>query len=189
MVWQSEFAGWAAEMFSGDHAVVKTGDMSFLAFSFINDEITDARPFHGFRSSVCWFLHEGHYCSHSRMSVAPFWVVFSVAFERSRCLPRLLFPCVFQYLLAAMLAAMLMESFCFLFSGFERVRVFKFLLFLDPGFFEHVAHVWKGKLAKDESEENVFLLSSGAPSCRILAGFFPRAWRARVLEGETLVHH
>ena len=86
------------------------------------------------------------------------------------------FPFCFQYLLAAILAAMLMESFCLLFSGFERVRLFKFPLFLDPGFFEHVAHVWKGKLAKDESEENVFLLSSGAtvfqvPSCGILAGF------------------
>ena len=53
---------------------------------------------------------------------------------------------------------------------------FKFPLLLDPGFFEHVAHVWKGKLAKDESEENVSLLDSGAkrfqvPSCGILDGF------------------
>ena len=60
------------------------------------------------------------------------------------------FPFCFQYLLAAMLAAMLMESFCLLRTGFERVRVFKLPLFLDPGFFEHVAHVWKGKLAKDK---------------------------------------
>ena len=76
-------------------------------------------------------------------------------------MPRLLFPFCFQYLFAAMLAAMLMVSFCLLRTGFERVRVFKLLLFLDHGFFEHVAHVWKGKLAKDESEENVSLLSSG----------------------------
>ena len=74
------------------------------------------------------------------------------------------------------------------------MRALKFPLLLDPGFFEHVAPVWKGKLAKDESEENVFLLNSGAksfqvPSCGILAGFSPRAWSARVLEGETLVHH
>ena len=56
------------------------------------------------------------------------------------------------------------------------MRAFKFPLLLDPGFFEHAVHVWKGKLAKDESEENVFLLNSGAtsfqvPSCGILAGF------------------
>ena len=78
MVWprESEFAGWAAEMFSGNHAVEKTRDMSDLAVFFVDDEITDARPLHDFGSSVCWFLHEGHYCSRSRMSVAPFWVVF-----------------------------------------------------------------------------------------------------------------
>ena len=56
------------------------------------------------------------------------------------------------------------------------MHAFKFPLLLDPGFFEHVAHVWKGKLAKDESEENVSLLNSGAkrfqvPSCGILDGF------------------
>ena len=53
-------------------------------------------------------------------------------------------------------------------------------MFLDPGFgaifFEHVAHVRKGKLAKDESEETVSLSSSGpgdfqVTSCGILAGF------------------
>ena len=71
-------------------------------------------------------------------------------------------PFCFQYLLAAMFAAMLIRSFCLLRTGFERVRVFKLSFFLDPGFFEHVAHVWKGKLAKYESEENVSLLSSGA---------------------------
>ena len=52
---------------------------------------------------------------------------------------------------------------CLLFSGIERVRAFKFPLLLDP-------------LAKDESEENVSLLNSGAksfqvPSCGILDGF------------------
>ena len=72
------------------------------------------------------------------------------------------FPFCFQYLLAAMLASMLMGSFCFLRTGFERVRILELPSFLDPGFFEHVAHVWKGKLAKDESEETVSLLSSGA---------------------------
>ena len=81
------------------------------------------------------------------------------------------FPFCFQYLLAAMLAAMLMESFCLLRTGFERVRVFKLPLFLDPGFFEHVAHVWKGKLAKDESEENVSLLSSGAKVFQVVGSW------------------
>ena len=85
------------------------------------------------------------------------------------------FPFCFQFLLAAFCAAMLMVS-CLLFSGIERVRAFKFPLLLDPGFFEHAVHVWKGKLAKDESEENVFLLNSGATSfqvrsCGILDGF------------------
>ena len=47
------------------------------------------------------------------------------------------------------------------------MRVFKFPLLLDPRFFEHAAHVWKGKLAKDESEENVFLLNSGAKSFQV----------------------
>ena len=42
------------------------------------------------------------------------------------------------------------------------MRILELPSFLDPGFFEHVAHVWKGKLAKDESEETVSLLSSGA---------------------------
>ena len=106
---------------------------------------------------------------------------------------RVCFPFCFQYLLAAMLAAMLMR-FCFLRTGFERERIFELPLFLDLGFFKHVAYVWKGKLAKDESEETVSLLSSGAKdfqvtSCGILAGFFPRAWRARVLEGDTEVHY
>ena len=49
-----------------------------------------------------------------------------------------------------MLAAMLMGSFYCLRTGFERAP-----FVLDPGSFEHVAHVWKGKLAKDESEETV----------------------------------
>ena len=100
-------------------------------------------------------------------------------------------PFCFQYLLAAMLAAMLMGSFCFLRSrrvccgqsletGFESVGTFEFPLFLDPGFgaifFEHVAHVWKGKLAKDESEETASILSSWitefqVTSCGILAAF------------------
>ena len=33
---ESEFAGWAAEMFSGDHAVEKTGDMPDLAYTIID---------------------------------------------------------------------------------------------------------------------------------------------------------
>ena len=78
-------------------------------------------------------------------------------------LAALAFPFCFQFLLAAFCAAMLMVS-CLLFPGIERVRAFKFPLLLDPGFFEHAVHVWKGKLAKDESEENVFLLNSGAKS-------------------------
>ena len=69
---ESEFACLAGEMFSGNYAVQKTGDMSVLAYIFIDDEITNARPLHDFGSSVCWFVHEGHYCSLSRMSVATF---------------------------------------------------------------------------------------------------------------------
>ena len=103
------------------------------------------------------------------------------------------FPFCFQYLLAAMLAAMLMGSFCLLRTGFKRVRVFKLPLFLDLCFFEHVAHVWKGKLAKDESEENVSLLSSGAkvfqvPSCGILAGFLLAPGGREFWKERTLVH-
>ena len=44
----SEFGGWAAEMFSGNHAVVNTGDMSVLTYLFIDDEITDALPLYDF---------------------------------------------------------------------------------------------------------------------------------------------
>ena len=69
---ESEFAGWAAEMFSGNHAVEKTRDMSDLAYAIIDDETTDAWPFDDHGSCVCWFPHEGHCCSRSRMwSVAP----------------------------------------------------------------------------------------------------------------------
>ena len=149
----SEFAGWAAEMFSGNHAVVKTEDVSDLAYATIDDETTDAWPFDDHGSCVCWFPHEGHCCSRSRTwSVAPLWVVFSI-FSSVRAIQMLAafaFPFCFQYLLAALFAAMLMESFCLLRTGFERVRVFRFFLLLDPGSFEHAAHVWKGKLAKDE---------------------------------------
>ena len=134
---ESEFACWAAEMFSRNHAVEKTRDMSVLAYIFIDDEITDVWPLHDFGSSVCWFLHEGHYCSLSRTSVAPFWVVFSIvsSVRAIQMLAAFAFPFCFLYLLATILAAMLTEPFCLLFSGFERVRVFKFPLFLDPGFF------------------------------------------------------
>ena len=103
----SEFACWAAEMFSGNHAVVKTEYMSVLTYLFIDDEITDALPLHDFGSSVCRFLHEGHYCSLGRMSVAPLWVVFSIVSSVGA-------PLCFQFLLAALFAAMLMES-CLLF--------------------------------------------------------------------------
>ena len=89
-------------------------------------------------------------------------------------LAALAFPFCFQFPLAASCAAMLVV-FCLRFSGIERVSAFKFPLLLDPGLFERVAHVWKGKLAKDESEENVSLLNSGAksfqvPSCGIRDG-------------------
>ena len=167
---ESEIAGWAAEMFSGNHAVEKTGDMSDLAYATTDSETTDGWPFDDHGSCVCWFLHEGCCCSRSRVRS----VVSSVrAFQM---LAAYAFPFRFQYLLAAMHAVMLMGSFCSLRTGFERVRVFELLLCLDPGFFEHVAHVWKGKLAKDESEETFSLWSSGAtdfqvPLCGILAGF------------------
>ena len=177
-----------------NHAVVNSEDMSVLPYLFIDDEIIDALPLLDFGSSVCWPLLDGRSCSLGRMSVAPFWVVFSfVSSVRAiQMLAALAFSFCFQFLLAAFCAAMLVVS-CLLFSGIERVRAFKFLLLLDPGFFEHAVHVWKGKLAKDESEENVSLLNSGAksfqvPSCGILDGFL-LAPGVRVLEGETLVHH
>ena len=172
-----EFAGWAAEILFENHAVVNSEDMSVLPYLFIDDEIIDALPLLDFGSSVCWFLLEGRSCSLGRMSVAPFCVVFSIvsSVRAIQMLAALAFPFCFQFLLAAFCAAMLVVS-CLLFSGIERVRAFKFLLLLDPGFFEHAVHVWKGKLAKDESEENVSLLNSGAksfqvPSCGILDGF------------------
>ena len=85
-------------------------------------------------------------------SVAPLWVVFGTlsSVRAIQMLAAFAFPFSFQYLLAAMLAAMLMGSFCLLCTGFERVRVSTLPLFLDPGFFEHVAHVLKGKLAEDK---------------------------------------
>ena len=167
-----EAAGWAAETEFENHAVVNSEDMSVLPYLFTDDEIIDALPLLDFGSSVCLSLLQGRSCSIGRMSVAPLRVVFSRAIQM---LAALAFPFCFQFLLAAFCAAMLVVS-CLLFSGIERVPAFKFPLLLDPGFFEHVAHVWKGKLAKDESEENVSLLSSGAkrfqvPSCGILDGF------------------
>ena len=194
MAAESEFAGWAAEIFSGNHAIEKTRDMSDLAYATIDDETTDAWPFDDHGSCVCWFLHEGHCCSRSRVwSVAPLWDVFSI-FSSVRAI-QMLAAFAFSFLFSVSLGR---DACCdadgiILPSAYGRVRVFKLPLFLDPGFFEHVAHVWKGKLTKDESEENVSLLSSGTKS---FSGSFvwdpgwfsPRAWRARVLEGETELH-
>ena len=156
-----ESAGWAAETVFENHAVVNFEDMSVLPYLFTDDETIDALPLLAFGSSVCRSLLQGRSCSIGRMSVAPFRVVFSIVQSSVRA--------------AASCAAMLVVS-CLLFSGIERVPAFKFPLLLDPGLFEHVAHVWKGKLAKDESEENVSLLNSGAkrfqvPSCGIRDGF------------------
>ena len=124
---------------------------------------------------------------------APLGDVFSIVSREQafKVLAAYASPFCFKFLWAAMLAAMLMGSFCILRSrrvrcgerletGFERVGTIELPLFLDPGFgalfFEHVAHVWKGKLAMDESEETVSILSSGikefqVTSCGILAGF------------------
>ena len=172
-----ELAGWAAETVFENHAVVNSEGMSVLPYLFIDDEIIDALPLLDFGSSVCRSLLEGRSCSLGRMSVAPFWVVFSIvsSVRAIQMLAALAFPFCFQFLLAAFCAAMLVVS-CLLFSGIQRVCAFKFPLLLDPGFFEHAVHVWKGKLAKDESEENVSLLNFGAksfqvPSCGILDGF------------------
>ena len=169
--------GWAAETVFENHAVLNSEDMSVLPYLFTDDEIVDALPLLDFGSSVCRSLLKGRSCSIGRMSVVPLRVVFSIvsSVRAIQMLAALAFPFCFQFLLAAFCAAMLVVS-CLLFSGIERVPAFKFPLLLDPGFFEHVAHVWKGKLAKDESEENVSLLNSGAkgfqvPSCGILDGF------------------
>ena len=76
---ESEIAGWAAEMFSGNHAVKKTGDMSDLAHATVENETKDEWPFDDHGSCVCWFLREGYCCSRSRMwSGAPFGDVFSI---------------------------------------------------------------------------------------------------------------
>ena len=151
--------------------------MSVLPYLFTDDETIDALPLLDFGSSVCRSLLQGRSCSIGRMSVAPLRVVFSIvsSFRAIQMLAALAFPFCFQFLLAALCAAMLVVS-CLLFSGIERVPAFKFPLLLDPGLFEHVAHVWRGKLEKDESEENVSLLNSGAksfqvPSCGIPDGF------------------
>ena len=45
MAVESEIAGWAAEMFSGNHAVVKTGDTSDLAYATLENETKDEWPF------------------------------------------------------------------------------------------------------------------------------------------------
>ena len=111
-----EFAGWAAEMLSENHAVVNSEDMSVLPYLFIDDEIIDALPLHDFGSSVCWFLLEGRSCSLGRMSVAPLWVVFSIvsSVRAIQMLAAFAFPFCFQFLLAAFCAAMLVVS-CLLF--------------------------------------------------------------------------
>ena len=118
---ESEFAGWAAEMFSGDHAVEKTGDMSDLACTIIDDETTRLRQQRLLVSPWRTLLQP------QQVVGCPFWVVFSIVscVRAIQMLAAFAFPFCFQYLLAAMLAAMLMESFCLLlFSGIERVRVF-----------------------------------------------------------------
>ena len=185
-------SGWAAETVFEDHAVVKTEDMSVLPDLFTDGEIIDALPLHDFGSSVCRSLLPGRSCSIGRMSVAPLWVVFSIvsSVRAIQMLAALAFPFCFQFPLAASCAAMLVV-FCLRFSGIERVSAFKFPLLLYPGLFERVAHVWKGKLAKDESEENVSLLNSGAksfqvPSCgirdgRLLAPGVREFWKERHL--------
>ena len=172
-----ESSGWVAETVFENRAVVNSEDMSVLPYLFTDDEIIDALPLLDFGSSVCRSLLQGRSCSIGRMSVAPLWVVFSIvsSVRAIQMLAALAFPFCFQFPLAASCAAVLVV-FCLRFSGIERVSAFKFPLLLDPGLFEHVAHVWKGKLAKDESEENVSLLNSGAisfqvPSCGIRDGF------------------
>ena len=159
-----EFAGWAAEILFENHAVVSSEDMSVLPYLFIDDEIIDALP-------LLDFLQP-------RQDVGrPFLGCFQHCQQRSSdpdacrsCFP-LLLAVSFGRVLCCDAAGILLA-----FSGIERVRAFKFPLLLDPGFFEHAVHVWKGKLAKDESEENVSLLNSVAksfqvPSCGILDGF------------------
>ena len=145
----SEFAGWAAEMLTENHAVVNSEDMSVLPCLFIDGEITDrcrctipAAAFVGFFLKVIPAASAG-------CRSPPFWVVFSIvsSVRAIQMLAAFAFTFCFQFLLAALFAAMLMES-CLLFSGIERVRAFNFSLLLDPGFFEHAVHVWKGKLAK-----------------------------------------
>ena len=131
-----------------------------------------------YSSCVCVFLL-GEESSSQDSSIAALHLLVVVAF--SFCFQ----PFVLRFQPFVFLAL------CLRFSGNERVPVFTFPLLLDPGLFEHVAHVWKGKLAKDESEEYVSLLNSGAksfqvPSCgirdgRLLAPGVREFWKERHL--------
>ena len=188
-----EMSVWCAAIVSAldGHVPVNIGDALVVSYSWWNcDEKVIACG-----SCDCWYLCEDDNCSafRSLQALKLLVVLFCVYVISSRvcvCLPeedgssqdssitalRLLVVVAFSFCFQPLR----FQSFVFLalflrFSGNEIVSVVTFPLLLVPGLSEHVAHVWKGKLAKDESEEYVSLLNSGAirfqvHSCGILDG-------------------
>ena len=141
------------------------------AYLFFDDEITDARPLHDFGSSVCWFLHDGHYCSLSRMSVASFWVVFSIVSS---------VPDACRFCFSLLFSVSLGRDACCDADGIILPSIFwiresaclHWILVSS-----NVLYMFgKVSLQRMKVKRMFFLLNSGAkvfqvPSCGILAGF------------------
>ena len=179
---------WSAAMVSvfEGHILMNNGDVLVVSYPCLNcdGKVTACG------SCDCWCLCGDDSCSpFCSLQALNLLVVFACVYVNSSCV------CVFllgeqsssqdSSIAALHLLVVVAFSFCFQpfvlrfqpfvflalcprFSGNERVPVFTFPLLLDPGLFEHVAHVWKGKLAKDESEEYVSLLNSGQKVFRFL---------------------
>ena len=184
---------WCAAMVSvfDGHVLMNNGDALVVSYSWLNcDEKVPACG-----SCDCWYLCGDDSCSTFRsLQALKLLVVFACVYVNSSRVCVLLLEedgsSQDSSIAALHLLVVVAFSFCFQplrfqsfvfltlflrFSGNEIVSVVTFPLLLVPGLSEHVAHVWKGKLAKDESEEYVSLLNSGAirfqvPSCGILDG-------------------
>ena len=173
-----ESAGWAAETVFENHAVVNFEDMYVLPYLFTDDEIIDALPLLDFGSSVCRSLLQGCSCSIGRMSVAPLRVVFSIV-SSVRAI-QMLAAFAFTFLLSVSLGRVLccdaggMLPAIFWNRG-ECLPSSSLCCWILVS--SNMLHMFgKVSLAKDESEENVSLLNSGAkriqvPSCGIRDGF------------------
>ena len=95
MAAESEIAGWAAEMSSGNHAVEKTGDMSDLALLTMRPQMSGRSTITA-AAFVGFFMKDTAATGCGRLLSCGMFSALSVACERSRCLPRMLSPCVFS---------------------------------------------------------------------------------------------